>query len=162
MTALLEQLKQPHILKLLLFITVPLIAISKWAVSYWGLELLDGISDPNAARTLLGRLSPEQNLGHIWFTATLDVILPFAAAGLFASLTLNAFGKYALYLAVIPLIAIPIDLSEGVIQVLALTETADLLAIKAYTTPVKEMIYHLGFLLALVGLAKMLLLRMKN
>lgn len=162
MAILFEQLKQTRTLWILFFVAVPLILLSKWAVSHWGLVLLDGISDPDAARTLLSELTPEQNQGHLWFTTTLDVILPFAAAGLFASAALNSFGKYALYLAILPLVAIPLDLTEGVIQVLVLTDTADMLAIKVYTTPVKEMLYNIGFLLALAGLAKWLLLKTKT
>ncbi len=124
--------------------------------------LLDGISDPDAARALLSELTPHQNQGHLWFTTTLDVILPFAAAGLFASAALNFFGKYGLYLAMIPLFAVPLDLAEGVVQVLALTNTADLLEMKSYTTPVKSMCYKIGFLLSLAGLAKWILLKLKS
>ncbi len=162
MTTLFEQLKQTRTLWILFVIAVPLIFLSKWSVSYWELMLLDGISDPAAARTLLRELTPLQNQGHLWFTTTLDVILPFAAAGLFASAALNFFGKFGLYLAIIPLFAVPLDLTEGVVQVFALTNTADFLDIKAYTTPVKSMCYKIGFWLSLAGLSKWLLLKFKS
>ena len=162
MTTLFEQLKQTRTLWILFLVAVPLIFLSKWSQSHWGLVLLDGISDPDVARTLLSELTPQQNQGHLWFTTTLDVILPFAAAGLFASAALNFFGKYGLYLAIIPLFAVPLDLTEGVVQVLALTNTADFLEIKAYTTPVKSMCYKIGFWLSLVGLTKWVLLKLKS
>jgi len=162
MTALFENLKKTRTLWILFFVAVPLIFLSKWSQSYWGLALLDGISDPDTARALLRELTPQQNQGHLWFTTTLDVILPFAAAGLFASAALNFFGKYGLYLALPPLLSVPLDLTEGIIQVLALTNTADFLAIKAYTTPIKTLGYEIGFLLSLVGLSIWLLLKLKD
>ncbi len=162
MIALFEQLKQTRALWILFFVAVPLIFLSKWSQSYWGLVLLDGISDPDAARILLSELTPHQNVGHLWFTTTLDVILPFAAAGLFASAILAFFGRFGVYLAMIPLFAVPLDLTEGVVQVLALTNTADLLEIKAYTTPVKSMCYKIGFWLSFAGLVKWLLFKLKS
>ena len=162
MTTLFKQLEQTRALWILFFVAVPLIFLSKWSQSYWGLVLLDGISDPDAARILLSELTPHQNVGHLWFTTTLDVILPFAAAGLFASAILAFWGRFGVYLAMIPLFAVPLDLTEGVVQVLALTNTADLLEIKAYTTPVKSMCYKIGFWLSFAGLVKWLLFKLKS
>jgi hypothetical protein len=151
-----------RVLWALILIAVPLLLLSKWSVSHWGLVLLDGISDASAARTLLGNMTPEQIRGHIWFTTTIDLILPIAAAGLFASATLHSFVKYGRYLAIVPVLALPLDLTEGVIQVLALTGSADLLALKAYTTPVKSTCYAIGLMLSLAGLFWNLIVRVRR
>lgn len=162
MTRLFQLLRQTRTLWILIAVAIPLTLLSKWTTFYWGLVLLDGISDPEAARTLLSEMTTAQIQGHLWFTTTLDVVYPIAAAGLFASATLKSFGKYGPYLAVVPLIALPLDLMEGLIQVLALNGTTDWLALKAYTTPAKGLGYASGLLLSLAGLTKWLIPRIKN
>jgi len=162
MKGLFQQLQKPHTLFILLGASVSLTLVSKWSVAHWDLVLLDGVSDPATARALLGNMTPAQIRGHLWFTSTLDIIYPVAAAGLFASAALNAFGKYGIYLAIPPLIALPLDLVEGVIQALVLSGTADWLALKAYTTPVKSLGYASGLLVSLAGLAKWLYLRVRD
>ncbi|MBE9103007.1 hypothetical protein IQ267_26535 [filamentous cyanobacterium LEGE 07170] len=53
------------------------------------------------------------------------------------------------------------DLIEGVIQVLALTEMADMLELKAYITPLKSGLFITGLIITLAGWAKWLFLRLK-
>ncbi|MEC8427323.1 MAG: hypothetical protein VXZ35_02775, partial [Pseudomonadota bacterium] len=125
MLSIYKRLKNTNSLRILFAIFVPLLLLSKWSVAHWNLTLLDGISDAEAARTLLAEMTHQQIQGHIWFTSSIDVILPFAAAGFFASVILISFEKYGPYLAALALLAIPLDLSEGAIQVLALTNNAD-------------------------------------
>lgn len=158
---LFEKLNARHSLLILLATAVPMLLISKWSVIYWDLVLLDGIRDPEIARAILSGLTPEQVIGHIWFTVTIDVLLPFAVAGLFASAILLSFERVGPYLAGLVLMAIPIDLSEGIVQWLALTDTADLLSLKFYSTPVKKLCYDMGFLLSVFGLLKWLILMLK-
>lgn len=159
METIINSLRNPKVLVFLMIIAVPMILFSKWIVPYANLMLMDGISDPEGARILLSHMTSEQITGHLWFTNTLDLILPFAAASLFASAAMNAFGKFGWILALPPLAALPLDLVEGVVQTLALINTADLLDIKAYTTPVKSMGYKLGFLISLVALIKWMIMK---
>jgi hypothetical protein len=130
--------------------------------AHWSMELLDGISNPADARALLAGMTPEQKSGHLWFTTTLDVLLPIAAVGLFVGMALVSFPKYGKFLAIPPLLALPLDYIEGVVQVLVLTETADVLAVKAFTTPIKSICYQFGFFISLIGLLKLLALKLKS
>jgi len=47
--------------------------------------------------------------------ATLDVIYPLAYGSLFAGVALRFFSQYGVYLALPALLAIPVELIEGVI-----------------------------------------------
>ncbi len=130
--------------------------------AHWNLELLDGISNPADARALLAGMTPDQKSAHLWFTTTLDVLLPITAVGLFVGMALVSFPKYGKYLAIPPLLALPLDYTEGVVQVLVLTETADVLAVKAFTTPIKSSCYLFGFSMSIVGVLKLLALKFKS
>jgi len=162
MYPLYKHLRNIKTLQVLFIIALPLLILSKWSVEHWNLVLLDGISDAETARTLLVEMTHQQVQGHLWFTSTIDVILPFAAAGFFASAILVSFKKYGPYLATLALLAIPLDLSEGVIQVLALTNNADFLDVKSYSTPIKKACYDIGFLASVAGLIQWLYLKIKS
>ncbi len=132
------------ILSTLFLISLVLIIISEWMKSQWQLELLDGIWNPADARSLIAQLSAAQITGHLWFTTTIDVLLPLAVATTLTGVTLKAFPNYGKYLIIPALLAVPFDFFEGVIQVLVLTETFDLLDLKAYTSPIKISGYLFG------------------
>ncbi|EKU96216.1 hypothetical protein Lepto7375DRAFT_0195 [Leptolyngbya sp. PCC 7375] len=129
---------------------------------HWDFIFIDAVASPANVRALLEQMSVTQKTIHAWSTATLDVVYPFAYGSLFAGVALRFFSKYGVYLALPALLAIPVDLIEGVIQVLALTETADVLELKAYITPLKFGLFIIGFIVALAGWAKWLFLRLKT
>jgi len=112
--------------------------------SHWQLTLLDGISSPAEARSVLEELTPHQKKIHAWITATLDVAYPIVYGGLFAGSALRVFTRYGRFLALPALVVIPTDLIEGVVQVLALTGTADWLDAKAVLTPAKLVLFAAG------------------
>lgn len=153
-SALNKQLTKTSILWALWAIATVLIVVSDLVKYYWQLELVDGISNPDQARLLVTALTENQRTGHIWFTATIDVLLPFFVALMLVSVTLKHFPKYGRYLAIPPLLAVPIDYFEGVIQLLVLTDTVDLLVFKAYSTPVKIGGYLFGLVVSIMGLLK--------
>jgi uncharacterized membrane protein len=74
--------------------------------------------------------------------------------GLFAGAALRFFSVAGRWLALAGLLAIPVDLLEGVIQVLALTDTADLVDLKAWVTPLKSALFCVGLLVAVVGVIR--------
>lgn len=121
--------------------------------SHWQLTLLDGITSPAAARSLLEQFTPEQRTVHAWITATLDVAYPLAYGGLFAGSALRVFERHGRYLALPALLAIPTDLIEGVVQILALTGIADWLGAKAVLTPAKLVLFGSGLCVAVVAWA---------
>jgi len=96
-------------------------------------------------------MSAEQRTPHAWATSTLDVAFPISAGLLFAGVALRFFPKYGIYLALPGFLAIPTDLFEGVIQILALTNTADLLDLKAIVTPLKAVLLLTGLVIAIIG-----------
>jgi hypothetical protein len=135
---------------LLLFFAFRIVA------SHWGFTFIDSISSPEELRALIDGMSAEQKISHAWATCTLDVAFPISAGLLFAGVALCFYPKYGIYLAMPGLLAIPTDLFEGVIQVLALTDTADLLDLKAIVTPLKAGLLLTGLLIAIVAWASWL------
>ncbi|MAZ87163.1 MAG: hypothetical protein CL693_05925 [Cellvibrionaceae bacterium] len=156
MTRGLRSLQHTQTLWLLGIASLLMIALSDYLKWHWQLQLLDGIWNPLEARELVAQLNLEQKNHHLWFTTTVDVILPLVVAAFMAAATLRAFPRWGRYLAIAPLLAVPLDLSEGVIQVLVLTDTADWLAIKAYTSPVKSSGYLIGLFAVGLSLCKWL------
>ena len=130
---------------LLLFFTFRIVA------SIWGFTFIDSISSPEELRRLIAGMSAEQRTPHAWATSTLDVAFPISAGLLFAGVALRFFPKYGIYLALPGFLAIPTDLFEGVIQILALTNTADLLDLKAIVTPLKAVLLLTGLVIAIIG-----------
>ncbi len=156
MTRGLKALQHTQALWLLGVASLVMIALSDYLKWHWQLQLLDGIWNPLEARELVTQLNSEQKTDHLWFTTTVDIILPLVVAAFMAGATLRAFPRWGRYLAMAPLLAVPLDLSEGVIQVMVLTDTADWLAMKAYTSPVKSSGYLIGLIMVGLSLFKWL------
>ena len=135
-----------------LILTVSLFGTIQLAARRLGLTLLDGIASPSRAREILDQMSQNHKKAHVWITGTLDVAFPLSYGGLFAGSTLRFFPEYGIYLALPALLAIIADLTEGVIQILALTDTADFLDLKKYVTPFKFGMGIIGLVIAFAGL----------
>lgn len=131
----------------LLFCAFPIVS------SYWGFNFIDSISSPEELRTIISGMSAEQKSSHAFATSTLDVAFPISAGLLFAGVALRFFPNYGSFLALAGLLLIPVDLFEGVIQVLALTGTSDLLDLKAVVTPLKFCFLLGGLAIAIVAWA---------
>ena len=120
------------------------------AAAQFDLVLLDGISSPAIARETLASFSTEQRVAHAWITATMDVVYPLVYGPLFAGVTLLFFPKRR-WLALPGLLVIPVDLFEGLVQVLALLEVSDWLGAKALVTPLKLLLFACGLITALAA-----------
>ena len=107
-------------------------------------------------------MSAEQRVSHAWATSTLDVAFPISAGLLFAGVALHFFPKYGIYLAIPGFLAIPTDLFEGVIQILALTNNADLLDLKAVVTPLKAGLLLTGLAIAIAGWSRWLITKFRK
>ena len=121
--------------------------------SLWGLTFIDGISDPSQVREVIAGMTSDQRVAHAWTTATLDVAYPLAYGALFVGSAYAFYRRFGRYIAMILLVVIPVDLLEGVVQVLALTESADLVDAKAVLTPLKSGLFLLGAVFMLFGWA---------
>ena len=113
--------------------------------------LIDEMWEPDTIRDYIGGLSPEQKQAHIWTTATLDVLYPLTYGCFFAGMALKFFGPSGKWLALPGILAIPVDLTEGVIQVLALSGQEDVIVHKAWVTPWKLGLFGAAALITLVA-----------
>lgn len=148
-----ESLTKTRTLWVLFVSTLILFFMFRVVATTWGFTFIDSISSPEELRSLLAGMSVEQKISHAWATCTLDIAFPISAGLLFAGVALRFFPKYGFYLALPGFLAIPTDLFEGVIQVLALTDTADLLDLKAIVTPLKAVLLLSGLAIAIAGWA---------
>jgi hypothetical protein len=161
-SAFLEKITTTSALWLLFIATLSITAGFPAISNVWGVIFIDGISSPDEVRIVIAQMTAEQKIVHAWATATLDVAYPLAYGLFFAGTALRFFTKYGLYLAALPLIAIPVDLIEGVVQILALTNTADFVGAKAILTQVKFILFIAGFLISVVAWVKWAYLKLKS
>ena len=146
-----------------LFVTTLLLFFGfRIVASYWGFSFIDSISSPEELRSIIAGMSAEQKMSHAWATSTLDVAFPISAGLLFAGVALCFFPKYGIYLALPGFLAIPTDLFEGVIQILALTDTADLLDLKAIVTPLKACFLLSGLAIAIIAWVRWLFFKLRS
>lgn len=137
---------------LTIFITLVFQVLSR----QFDMIFIDNISSQDEVRKILADMTSGQKSLHAWITGTLDVVYPFAYGFFFIGTALLFFPEKGKYLAVPALLAITADLTEGVIQILALTDTADLLAVKSFVTPAKLLFFLCGFIIAAAGWSKWL------
>ena len=147
-------LARPGTLWLLFGATVLITLAFPPVAGNWGLTLLDGVASPEQVRELIAGMTPEQRTAHAWITGTLDVAYPLAYASFFAGAALRFFPKAGGVLAIFALLAIPVDLFEGLVQILALTGRADWVATKSFITPLKMVLFLGGMAFTLLGLAR--------
>lgn len=131
---------------LVITLLFPLIA------AQWEFRFLDGIVSPAEAQAVLDQMIPAQKSVHLWTTASLDVAYPIIYGALFIGASLRFFPQYGHWLALPGLLAIPVDLLEGVVQCLALAGNPDLLVAKVVLTPLKFLLFLVAGLLAVGGL----------
>ncbi len=117
----------------------------------FGITLLDAISDPEQCRAVLATMSDSQRSLHAWITGTLDVVYPAAYGALFVGSAYRFFPSVGRWLAAPILLLVPVDLLEGLVQILALTDTVDWLGAKALLTPAKLVLFYFGLIVTLCG-----------
>ncbi len=144
-------LSQTRVLWISFIATILLTIAFQVAVPVWDLILLDAIADPAEVRAALAAMSPEQHTIHAWVTATLDVAYPVAYGALFIGSGYRFYGRYGWLVALPAIVLVPVDLVEGVVQVLALTGIADWIDSKAYITPLKTGLFLVGIVTTIGG-----------
>ncbi len=134
------------------FVSTVLITITfPAAASFWGITFIDAISDPAQVRQAITGMTPDQRVVHAWITATLDVAYPLAYGALFVGSAYRFYTRFGRYIAMTLLMVVPADLLEGVVQILALTDSMDLVDTKAVLTPLKTVLFLLGLVATLSG-----------
>ncbi len=122
--------------------------------------MLDMIFSGSAARERVSELTADQRLAHFWGTVINDTVFPFAYAGLFAGLAARfASGKRRAIVILPAFLAAAVDLLENWVQVLALSDAADILAAKTVLTPLKFALVLAAIILAAALAAANLLRR---
>ncbi|MEM6709757.1 MAG: hypothetical protein AAF648_13325 [Pseudomonadota bacterium] len=119
--------------------------------AHYDISLVDALSDPTQVRAVIEDMTPEQRRAHVWTTATVDVAYPLAYGSLFVGSVLAFFGRLGRFLAPVLLVVVPVDLVEGVVQILALTNTYDFVDGKAVLTPLKFALAFTGLALTVLG-----------
>ncbi|WP_291077717.1 hypothetical protein [Hyphomonas sp.] len=117
-----------------------------------GGAFLDMTSDPDTARTIIAAMTGAQRTAHAWVTVLLDTAYPLAYGGFLGGLALRFFGRFGPYAALPALGVVIVDLTENLVQVLALADWADALDAKAWLTPLKFGLFFLAAGIAILAL----------
>ena len=117
-----------------------------------GGAFLDMTSDPEMARTIIATMNDAQRTAHAWVTVLLDTAYPLAYGGFLGGLALRFFGSFGKYAAVPALGVVVVDLTENLVQVLALANWVDALDAKAWLTPLKFGLFFLAAGIAALAL----------
>lgn len=118
---------------------------------HYGLVLLDTLSDPDESRAAIAAMSQSQRALHAWITGTLDVAYPAVYGALFIGSAYRFYPNIGRFLAAPTVLLVAVDLIEGLVQILGLTETVDWLDAKAILTPGKILLFYFGLLTTVGG-----------
>lgn len=117
-----------------------------------GGQLLDFVFTGQGAEALLNTMTAAQKTTHFWATVVNDTAYPIAYGGLLAGLTLR-FGRGRNWLALPAIVTIVADLAENAVQALALSDTANILALKTVLTPLKFGLFAVAALIVIYLIA---------
>ncbi|MEO1552654.1 MAG: hypothetical protein AAFR82_01875 [Pseudomonadota bacterium] len=118
-------------------------------IMVWDFTIIDEMSNPEKISAHIAAMSETQRQVHAWMTATLDVAFPLTYGPLFAGLALQQFRPA---FAVPAIAVIPIDLAEGIVQVMTLLGDESLLWLKAYVTPLKLVLFLAAIVIGVAAL----------
>lgn len=148
---LFEKLAQPPVLWASLALTIICTAAFQLLAAHFSLSYLDAMTDPDQSREAIAAMSASQRAVHAWITGTLDVAYPAVYGALFAGSAYRFFPRFARYLVAPIIVLVAIDLVEGLVQILALTEVKDWLDAKAVLTTAKLALFYYGLLMTVSG-----------
>ena len=152
MTKLFEFLQRRKTLWITFWTTLIMTMIFGLIMQVWGFEIIDEMYDATAILAHIDAMTSAQRTAHIWMTATLDVAYPLSYGALFIGMALRFFGKAALWIALPSMLVIPVDLTEGIVQVFLLNGYSDIAYLKEIVTPLKLLLFVWGFVFALIAL----------
>ena len=111
---------------------------NRFEINYLDQEYLD-----QRVLFILENMSALQASIHVWVTMTLDVIFPLAYGFLFFGILLNNLEGQWRFLAVLPLILIVADLTEGIFQIQLLKAETTEMMIVSYKNKITLIKYFL-------------------
>lgn len=118
----------------------------------WDFVIIDEMYVAETITEHLASMTPTQKVVHAWMTGTLDVAYPFAYGAFFIGMALRFYGSKGPYLALPSIAVIPVDLCEGMIQIMLLNGNESLLWLKEIVTPLKLGLFIIGLSIAIIGL----------
>lgn len=125
----------------------------KFVAARFDLVLIDKIIDPDQTRAAISTMSDSQRTVHTWVTGTLDVLYPLVYGAFFIGTAYRFIPKIGTWLAAPIFILVPVDLAEGMVQILGLTGVVDWLNAKFFLTSLKNVLFGYGLLLTASGWA---------
>ena len=116
------------------FLTLTLTAIFGIVMHVWQFQIIDEMWNPAKIAAHIEAMSPAQRRAHAWLTGTVDVLYPFAYTALFLGMAMKYFrgAGWKLYAPIVG--TIPFDLTEGLVQVLALNGYEAVIPCLLYTS----------------------------
>jgi len=147
--------------------TILVSAISFLAIGYGfsfympiiGDPFLDMVSSQSDVLARLEEMDAEAKAAHIDMTLWLDMAYPIAYAICFGGLVLRAFPRGGALLAIPAFLGGGFDITENIIQLMALNGETGLIGMKAFLTPAKFALVVAAGFLALVSILVMLVRR---
>ncbi len=136
------------------------IGFALW-IPHLGGEILDAYTEAGARR-VMDQMTEAQRISHGWMTLLLDMAYPLVYGLLSVGLAYKAFGTKGTLLAMPGWVVMPLDLSENIIEILALWDVVDLLALKNYITPMKNVIFVVAMIIALVAAIVIAVRKVRN
>ena len=142
-------LTRPRTIWLAFVLTLILTAIFGLVMHIWNFQIIDEMWNPARVAAHIDLMSPEQRRAHAWLTGTVDVLYPFSYTALFLGMAMKYFPSagWKLYAPII--LTIPFDLTEGLVQILALSGYEAVIPIKAVVTPIKLILFTFGLIVSL-------------
>lgn len=130
----------------------------------WDFTIIDEMYDPAQVVAHIDAMTPTQSTVHAWMTGTLDVAYPLVYGAFFVGMALRFFGRFGPWLAIPGVAVVPVDLTEGVVQILLLNGHDSVAWLKAYITPLKLGLWFAALFIALVavGVATSRLIRSRR
>jgi len=118
----------------------------------WQFVIIDEMYAPEQISAHVGAMTSTQKTVHAWMTATLDVAYPLAYGGFFIGMALRFFGQFGPWLAAPSFAVIPVDLAEGLVQILVLNGNEGVIWYKMIITPLKLGLFLIGLSVAVIGI----------
>ena len=151
MNGLLNWISKTSSLWMLLAATVLLTYAFQFLAGQLGIVFIDNMSSPDDAMAAIAGFTADQRSAHAWITGTVDVAYPLAYGLFFAGTALHFFPNAGRYLCWPLLAVIPVDLLEGLVQIMALIGNDGGIGAKAILTPLKFGLLLAGLAIAIAG-----------
>jgi len=138
------------------------LCVIQFLVFRFDLILLDMLSDPAQVKSAILSMSVQQLRIHIGITATLDVALPLAYGCFFVGVAYRFFPGRAGFLSLPAVFCVPVDLFEGIVQLLVMLNAVDWTSLKAVLTPLKLLLIGISTLITVAGLMRGLVHKLRG